>query len=177
LKTQIRQLTEGDDNTSNAVGPNAAAVKNSALESSIATAKKSINQSNTSAGNRQAIAGYSKEIEAYQEAYGKPTQANLDANLPARVDSINKIISKYKKSGVDLTAANKESAYLTKTLNEKKYQYALSMKFYSKLVENGSSIDDRKTMIELIIKKYKIYGFDITKAQDELKRISQPTAN
>jgi len=58
------------------------------------------------------------------------------------------------------------------SIKKKEYAYKLSMKYYRRLVENGTTIDDRRTMIELIIKKYGKIGIDVSLAQDELKTIN-----
>ena len=67
-------------------------------------------------------------------------------------------------------ATDKKYAALRAELKAKK-DYDLSMSFYARLAQQGASAEERRSMLERIVQKYRDAGIDVRSAEDELKRL------
>jgi len=84
---------------------------------------------------------------------------------------LEKIMSDFANKNVDLSTVERELRSLKVDETKAKRDFDLSMSFYRRLVQQGASMDERRSMLERIIQKYKGSGVEITSAEDEIKQL------
>jgi len=84
-----------------------------------------------------------------------------------RLAKIQTIVKDFGSSSIDILPAKRELEALDSEVRKEKGDYKLSMSFYETLVKRGASMDDRRKMLDRIIKKYKPMGLDTSSAEKE----------
>jgi len=113
-----------------------------------------------------------KLLKAYSESldyYSK--RAKSGASVEERVRILNRIIDKYEGKGMDLSTVKSELKKAKSQQSGVEKDYKLSLTYYKKLASHGTSAEERKILLERIIKKYKDTGVDISEAQRELESL------
>lgn len=115
-----------------------------------------------------------KYIEAYQtalEIYDKKKSEGL--SLQKCMTLLERTIKEFKKLNIDVSAAKKQLKKDKKQLKGINERYQLTVFYYRKVVERGASINERKGILEKIIRKYRKYRIDLSEAENELKKLKQ----
>ena len=84
---------------------------------------------------------------------------------------LEKILAKFKDSGVDTSIVARELKSLVGEESKMKKDFDQSMNFYRRLVQQGASSDDRRGMLNRIIQKYKGTGIDVKEAENEVNTL------
>jgi lysyl-tRNA synthetase class I len=119
----------------------------------------------TSANSRGALTKYTAQLADYN------AKVSQGATLVERKKMLEKIFAEFDGSGVDLSTINRELKTLKQDESRAKKDYELSMGFYQRLSQQGSSVEERRGMLERIIQKYKGTGIDVGSAEEELKNL------
>lgn len=91
--------------------------------------------------------------------------------LPEKRKILEKIQADYSGKGIDQSSLTRELRSLRDEETKAKKDFDLSMSFYLRLVQQGSSAEERRSMLERIIQKYKEAGIDVRAAEEELRRV------
>lgn len=155
LKKQIIALTD-ERKTSNQER-RAVAAQNAVDEAQTAQAK-------TDRGARRTLLGnYTAAMASYN------AKATEGASFSEKRQTLEKIQTDFAGKGLDLSAVNKELKNLRADEIKAKKDYDLSMSFYGRLVQQGATTEERRSMLERIIQKYRDAGIDVHTAEQELK--------
>jgi biotin carboxyl carrier protein len=119
----------------------------------------------TSANSRGALTKYTAQLADYN------AKVSQGATLVEKKKMLEKIFAEFDGSGVDLSTINRELKTLKQDESRAKKDYELSMGFYQRLSQQGSSVEERRGMLERIIQKYKGTGIDVGSAEEELKNL------
>lgn len=116
-----------------------------------------------------------KAKESYIEAYSIALknyykQLETDITYTRRIEILEDIISKYSQY-VDVSEARAELNKAKRALEIGRLDFDTSWSFYKKIALRGASQQERKEVLERILKKYRIYGFDMSEVQEELKKL------
>lgn len=84
---------------------------------------------------------------------------------------LEKIQTDFADKEVDLATVSRELANLKDDEVKARKDFELSMSFYARLVQQGASVEERRSMLERIIQKYKDSGVDISAAETGMKEI------
>lgn len=120
-----------------------------------------------------------EERTKQQKLFNEYTNALADYNdqvrrgigLSKKKAILERIYAKFKGSGIDLSTVNRELKSLKVAQARAKKDFRLSMNFYRRLVEQGATMKERRSMLERIIQKYRNSGVDIKEALDEMESI------
>jgi hypothetical protein len=154
LKKQLMALTS----EKSADGDRRAAAQK-ALEEAQAEAKNE-------RGNRRAVLNsYTAALADYN------AKVSQGVGLPEKRRMLEKIQSDFAGKGIDLSKLTRELRSLKDEESKAKKDFDLSMSFYSRLAQQGSSTEERRSMLERIIQKYKEAGIDVRPAEEELRRL------
>ncbi|MCB4756724.1 MAG: hypothetical protein LHV69_06785 [Elusimicrobia bacterium] len=125
---------------------------------------------------RQARQDMTAKDSESRRIFNEYTQALADYNtsvrsglsLTEKKKALQKILARFKDSGVDTATIVRELKSLDVEEARAKKDFEMSMNFYRRLVQQGASADDRRGMLRRIIQKYKGMGIDIKAAEDEM---------
>ena len=82
------------------------------------------------------------------------------------------ISAQFKDKNIDMSTVIRELKSIKVAQSRAKKDFELSMNFYRRLVEQGASIEERRSMLDRIIQKYKGSGINIKAALDERKTLN-----
>jgi hypothetical protein len=99
------------------------------------------------------------------------TKVRSGISMAEKRSMLEKILARFKDSGIDTSIVNRELKSLIVEESRAKKDFEQSMSFYQRLVQQGASVDDRRGMLNRIIQKYKGTGVDIRQAEDEMKAL------
>lgn len=98
-------------------------------------------------------------------------KASQGATLPDKRRELEKIQAEYAGKGIDTSALTRELRGLKDEEVKAKKDFDLSMSFYARLAQQGASSEERRSMLERIVQKYRDAGVDVRSAEDELKKL------
>jgi len=113
------------------------------------------------------LKAYSDSLEYYTN------RAKSGASVEERVRILERIIEKYEGKGIDISAVKAELKKAKGQQSGVVKDYKLSLSYYKKLASYGTSPEERKILLERIIKKYKDTGVDISEAERELDMLQK----
>ncbi len=99
------------------------------------------------------------------------TKVSQGAALPEKRRLLEKIQTDYAGKGIDTSTLTRELRGLKDEELKAKKDFDLSMSFYARLAQQGASAEERRSMLERIVQKYRDAGIDVRSAEDELKRL------
>ncbi|MFC1521049.1 type IX secretion system membrane protein PorP/SprF [Elusimicrobiota bacterium] len=125
---------------------------------------------------RKADTQKKQAMRAMKEAYDLSwnyykKRVSMGASAKERMGILNKIISRYEVSGLDLGKARKELDGLMSKEKGVEEEYRRSWDYYTKIVEHGASSGTRIEMLKRIIKKFEKHNVDLTRVKEELKKL------
>ncbi|MFH1378659.1 MAG: hypothetical protein ABII23_00135 [bacterium] len=89
-------------------------------------------------------------------------------NLPEQKIILEKIISKYRPTGVSVKKLEEELAKIEARIDSSGRDYNTELKYYKKMKRSGATEDDSRAILNRIIKKYRSMGVDTLDAEEAL---------
>lgn len=159
LKAQLIVLTEEKTQVEKAEEQRAAqrAIENAARE-----ANRPAREAAPAPADRTNLNRYTAALADYN---AKVTQG---ISLIEKRALLEKIIADFGGRGINISTVERELKSLKNDEAKAKKDFDLSMTFYRRLVQQGASVEERRSMLERIIQKYKGAGIDVQAAQDEI---------
>ncbi len=113
-----------------------------------------------------------KDLMDYTEALKfYAYQVKSGVAVEARVDNLQAILAKFQNKGIDLSAVRRELSRLQDENKKVAEDYGLAVAYYQKIVQTGTSPEERAILLDRIIKKYKPFGLDTTALESELNSL------
>jgi len=135
-----------------------------ALKEAKAAAKQQAekDQARKNQANKQKLFNdYTKALSQYND------QVRRGIDLKQKKTLLESIMKRFKDKGINIDTIERELISLRKSQTQAHKDFDLSMNFYNRLVEQGASVDERRTMLQRIIQKYSGSGINIKSALDE----------
>lgn len=125
---------------------------------------------------RLARAKVTKEFEAaYQASYrAYRVQVERGASLAKRLELLSALVKKYENKGVDLSGARNEQERVKSDLAQVSNDFRITWDFYKKTVAQGAEPEERISVLERMIKKYRRSGIDLSEVVGELEKLKTP---
>lgn len=117
------------------------------------------------AAKRELLSAYTAAIADYNARVTK------GVSLLEKRQALEKIQADFAGKDIDLSTVTRELRNLREEETKARKDYELSMSFYNRLVEQGASTDERRSMLERIIQKYRETGVDIRTAESEMEQM------
>ena len=117
------------------------------------------------AQKREVLGAYTAAMSDYNAQVAKGVSLSQKRAL------LEKIHSDFSNKDIDLSTVNRELRNLKVEEAKAKKDFELSMSFYTRLVQQGASTEERRSMLERIIQKYKDSGVDIHSAESEMEQL------
>ncbi|MFH1282466.1 MAG: hypothetical protein ABII27_02260 [bacterium] len=131
-----------------------------------------------------------KSVQYYKEGVKVPQYQELQNSYDSSLVVYKKMIEKsenyqdrrlflenlirdYKKTSIDVSLAIKELSIVTKMIEKGENDYKLSWAYYSRLVERGADLRERKRVLIGMKRKYNYLGIDLSTIDKELSRITK----
>jgi hypothetical protein len=117
-----------------------------------------------------------KEYEAaYQASYrAYRVQVERGASLAKRLELLSALIRKYENKGVDLSGARNEQERVKSDLAQVSNDFRITWDFYKKTVAQGAEAEERVSVLERMVKKYRRSGIDLSEVTGELEKLKTP---
>jgi hypothetical protein len=163
LKTQLYELTQAKSQSDQEAERRAAQFALKEAQDAEAHDKAAAHKGNTQA--KAALTSYTNAVADYNARVAQ----GLTLQEKRRV--LEKIMADFANKSVDLSTVERELRGLKTDEAKAKRDFDLSMSFYRRLVQQGASMDERRSMLERIVQKYKGAGVEITSAEDEIKQL------
>lgn len=162
LKKQLLELTEGKTERE----------REDENQSAAEALRDAQEQANQAAETRRQEAvdlfnAYTRALANYNE------QVRRGIDLSEKKRLLDQIRREFDGKGVNMATVEREMRSLDVAQNRAKQDFDLSMRFYSRLVEQGASEEERRSMLERIVQKYRGTGIDIAGATTELETLSE----
>ncbi len=108
------------------------------------------------------LAAYTEALKyfAYQVKSGAP--------IAERIATLKQILNTYQRTSIDMGSIAAELAKLQNEVSRVADDYKLATGYYRKIVQQGTSTDERMILLDRIIKKYKPFGVDTSLMEQEL---------
>lgn len=125
---------------------------------------------------RLARAKVTKEYEAaYQASYrAYRVQVERGASLAKRLELLSALIKKYENKGADLSGARNEQERVKSDLAQVSNDFRITWDFYKKTVAQGAEPEERVSILERMVKKYRRSGIDLSEVTGELEKLKTP---
>lgn len=112
---------------------------------------------------------------SYQEAYRLAVELydrKKNEGLPLRKQKIflERTVEEFKDKNIDVSLARRELKRVARKYNTALGEYKLTMDYYKKVAERGSSKGELASILKKILQKYKKYGINLSEARRELKK-------
>ncbi|MCS7185237.1 MAG: hypothetical protein NZ870_04885, partial [bacterium] len=117
---------------------------------------------------RRAKENYFEAYSIAMKNYYKQIETNT--TYAKRIAMLEEIVNRYSPY-VDVSEAKTELSKVKRAYEIGKIDFDTSWSFYKKVAERGASPAERKDILERIIRKYKIYGFDMSQVEAELRKL------
>ncbi|MFH1379631.1 MAG: hypothetical protein ABII23_05080 [bacterium] len=116
-----------------------------------------------------------KAKTSYQEAYRVALELfdkKRNEGLPLQKQKIflERTADEFKDKNIDISLGERELRRVTRTYNEILEEYKLTMDYYKKVADRGSSPSELVSILQKILKKYGQYGIDLSEVRRELKK-------
>ena len=161
LKKQLYDLTEAKTQAEQDEERQAA---QRALQEAQAQENREAEQNRT-ADTRSVFNAYTAALADYN------AKVSQGIGLEEKRRLLERIRNEFAGKGVDLSTVTRELASLRSDEAKARKDFELSMNFYRRLVEQGASVDERRSLLERIIQKYKESGIDTSPAEEEMKAL------
>jgi hypothetical protein len=113
------------------------------------------------------LSQYSDALKFYAD------QVKSNAPAEERVATLKRILEKYQSQGIDTSAIQSELKKLEGASQKVNEDYAMAVSYYRRIVQQGTSADERIILLERIIKKYQPLGADTSELERELKTLEK----
>lgn len=125
---------------------------------------------------RMARAKVAKEYDvAYQASYrAYRVQVERGASLAKRLELLSTLLKKYENKGVDLSGARNEQERVKSDLAQVSNDFRITWDFYKKTVAQGAEAEERVSILERMVKKYRRSGIDLSEVTGELEKLKTP---
>lgn len=110
---------------------------------------------------------YTTALKAYS------AQVQNGAPAAARISTLKDILNKYQKQGIDTSGIASEVKKLEAENAKLANDFQLAVNYYRKILQAGTSNEDRIILLERIVKKYKPLGFDTAALEKELASLTK----
>jgi hypothetical protein len=162
LKTQLYELTQAKSQSDQEAERRAAEFALKEAQDAEAH-DKAIHRTNSQ--TKTVLTSYTNAVADYNARVAQ------GIGLQEKRRVLEKIANDFANKNVDLSTVERELRSLKVDETKAKRDFDLSMSFYRRLVQQGASTDERRSMLERIIQKYKGSGVEITPAEDEIKQL------
>lgn len=81
------------------------------------------------------------------------------------------IIKKYESTGISVEQFKDELNDISIKLEETENEYRMEFNYYKKMRRSGASVDDKRTILNRIIKKYRTLGINVKECMHELEKL------
>ncbi len=163
LKTQLYELTQAKSQSDQEAERRAAEFALKEAQDTEARDKAAAHKTNSQA--KTVLTTYTNAVADYNARVAQ------GMGLQEKRHVLEKIMSDFTNKNVDLSTVERELRSLKVDETKAKRDFDLSMSFYRRLVQQGASMDERRSMLERIIQKYKGSGVEIASAEDEIKQL------
>ena len=145
LKTQLYELTQAKSQSDQEAERRAAEFALKEAQDAEARDKAVAHKTNTQA--KTVLTSYTNAVADYNARVAQ------GMGLQEKRHVLEKIMSDFANKNVDLSTVERELRSLTVDETKAKRDFDLSMSFYRRLVQQGASMDERRSMLERIIQK------------------------
>jgi hypothetical protein len=164
LKKQLYELTRGTSETEKAKEQEKA--DNALREAEEQIRKQQEKKTETKRSEQQeTLTEYSNALSDYNE------KIRRGITLKEKRVFLEEINTKFKNKKIDLSIVRRELSAIKEAQNQAAKDFELSMNFYNRLSEQGASADEKRSMLERIIQKYKDSGINIDPALTAMKAL------
>jgi hypothetical protein len=113
------------------------------------------------------LAQYGESLKFYS--------AQVKQGVPAaeRATTLERIVDKYADKGVDVSSVREELKKLKGENSKTSEDYKLATNYYRRIVQQGTSDEERGLLLERIVKKYKSMGVDTGDLERELDNLKK----
>jgi hypothetical protein len=113
--------------------------------------------------DQQVLAQYSDALRFYTN------QVKNGVDVEERKDTLKRILEKFGNTALDLTAVRTELQKLESQNTKVAQDYTMSVSYYRRIVQQGTSNEERVILLERIIKKFKPLGVNTGELEKELE--------
>lgn len=165
LKKRLLELTKEQSEEDKAAERKAAAQALREAQKQAETKKQAVETKEKRSNTEKLFNAYTEALAQYNE------KVRSGVSLKQKRDLLENIQSRFKDKGLDMGTVERELRSIRDAQAKAKKDFDLSMSFYQRLVQQGATKEERKSLLERIIQKYQSAGISIGSATDELKKL------
>jgi len=111
------------------------------------------------------LSQFSESLKFYAD------QVKAGVPVEERVSTLERILAKYENQGIDTSGIRSELKKLKSQNSRVVTDFSLAVNYYRRIVQQGTTSDERTILLERIVKKYKPLGMDTAELEKELENL------